>query len=187
MSGICRLTWTVERIAQTEELLHRLARQQWPVDTRGLQRDLVQAAWLRLLRERFDPQRGVPFERWLVPRARWAMADAQRAEGWVRPHRGDREEPVTCSLDAPAPSGDPVSEVFAAPSPKYHDPFLAARIRDAFGELPPRLRSVLLARAMGVTQKSLTRPLGVNESRVSQLSRKALRLFRDSLHRRGVL
>lgn len=177
---ICHTTWTDARLTSADRLLRGLARRQWPSNGGGLQDDLVQAAWLRLVTESFNPSLGVPFEGWLIQRAKWAMADAQRSQGWLRQHRGSMRtsEPQMLSLDE--------ARTMTAPKPAAHDPLLAQRIRGAFHELPPRLRGFLLATTRVGGRKAHAQREGVCSARGSQLAQKAVTLFRDALSVRGV-
>lgn len=176
------MTWTAERLEQTTRILAALSVRQWPENRDGFRADLIQTAWMRLLQEEFDETRGVPFGAWVTARARWAMQDAARSQGWNR-RRG--ESMVVGSLDAQAPSGDAIWEMYGD-APTYPDPFLAARIHAAFRDLPDRLKPFLLACLRKGGRRETAHRFGVNESRGTQLAQKARERFRHALRQRGV-
>lgn len=181
------MTWTPDRLEQTTRILSHLATRQWPTNRNGFRDDLIQTAWVRLMAEEYDASRGVPFGAWVTCRARWAMQDAARAQGWIRQHRFDHERELDMvSLEAPAPSGDPIGHMLAGPISTYRDPFLADRIRRAFRSLSPRLRTFLLAGLAHGGSRQAAERFGLCESRGSQLAQKARVRMREALRQQGV-
>lgn len=181
------MMWTPERLEQTTRILAALSVRQWPENRDEFRDDLIQAAWLRLLREEYDESRGVPFGAWVTARARWAMQDAARAQGWIRQHRFDHKRELDMvSLEAPAPSGDPIGHLLAGPVQTFRDPFLRKRIHRAFRSLSPRLRAFLLAGLEHGGSRVTAERFGLCESRGSQLAQKARECMREALRQQGI-
>jgi RNA polymerase sigma factor for flagellar operon FliA len=160
--------------------------------------DLVSCGVLGLAEawERYDPERGVAFEAFAVPRVKGAIVDAIRASDWV-PRKARQKarltgEPLTLlvSIDEQRPSEDgdrSTAERLAddsAPQPGA-DVVEAEDRRELMGcmnRLPERERMIVtLHYFQGVQLAEIARSLGVTESRVSQLHTRALRLMRETI------
>jgi len=160
--------------------------------------DLVSCGVLGLAQawERYDPERGVAFEAFAVPRVKGAIVDAIRASDWV-PRKARQKarltgEPLTLlvSIDEQRPSEDgdrSTAERLAddsAPQPGT-DIVEAEDRRELMGcmnGLPERERMIVtLHYFQGVQLAEIARSLGVTESRVSQLHTRALRLMRETM------
>lgn len=160
--------------------------------------DLVSCGVLGLAEawERYDPERGVAFEAFAVPRVKGAIVDAIRASDWV-PRKARQKarltgEPLTLlvSIDEQRPSEDGDRSTAerladdAAPQPGA-DIVEAEDRRELMGcmnELPERERMIVtLHYFQGVQLAEIARSLGVTESRVSQLHTRALRLMRETM------
>ncbi len=191
--GEALLTWypMVQRIAHRVATTYGLPN---GVDTA----DLVSCGVLGLAEafDRFDPQRGVAFEAFAIPRVKGAIVDGIRAADWVprkaRLRSRETGEPlaVLVSMDETSSSdsgsrsaadrmADPIE---AVPG----DEIVAAEGRrelvDALNRLPERERLIVTLHYFeGVPLQEIARSLGVTESRVSQLHTRALKIMRGTI------
>lgn len=160
--------------------------------------DLVSCGVLGLAEawERFDPERGVAFEAFAVPRVKGAIVDAIRASDWVprkarqRARQTGESLVLLVSIDESKASEDgdrsTVERLADHTADLPGDALLAAEGRHelmgSLNELPERERMIVtLHYFQGVQLAEIARSLGVTESRVSQLHTRALRMLRDSL------
>jgi RNA polymerase sigma factor for flagellar operon FliA len=156
--------------------------------------DLVSCGVLGLAEawERFDPERGVAFEAFAMPRVKGAVVDAIRAGDWVPRKARITGSPVMAlvSIDGGHSDGDGDRSAAhgladeAVPMPG--DALLAAeRAHELMGflnRLPERERMIVtLHYFQGVQLAKIARSLGVTESRVSQLHTRALRMLREQV------
>lgn len=160
--------------------------------------DLVSCGVLGLAEawERFDPQRGVAFEAFAVPRVKGAIVDAIRASDWV-PRKARQKARQTgeslvllVSMDSSQPSEDgdrsTVERLADETADLPGDELLAAEGRHglmaSLNSLPERERMIVtLHYFQGVQLAEIAKSLGVTESRVSQLHTRALKMLRDGL------
>lgn len=160
--------------------------------------DLVSCGVLGLAEawERFDPDRGVAFEAFAIPRIKGAVIDAIRAADWV-PRKARQRARLT---------GEPVAILVSMDSERTTDDgehSSAARIVDegaeepgagllvaensreligALNRLPDRERTIIsLHYFERVALQDIAKSFGVTESRVSQLHTRALRMLRAAL------
>jgi RNA polymerase sigma factor (sigma-70 family) len=119
--------------------------------------------------ERFNPDSNVPFTAFVRVRIAGQMND------W-------------CSYRNQQPFAE-LSDVFldmSATRCAFHGE-LARRLKRFVGRLPARLRTIIRLRYVdGFTQSEIAPMLGVNESRIGQLERKALGKLKVGMNRRGV-
>lgn len=187
------LTWypMVERIAHRTAATYGLPQ---GVDTA----DLVSSGVLGLAQawERFDPERGVAFEAFAVPRVKGAIVDAIRASDWVprkaRQKARQTGEPLVLlvSMDESRASEDgdrsTVERLADHTAEEPGDELVAAEGRHelmgSLNSLPERERMIVtLHYFQGVQLVEIAKSLGVTESRVSQLHTRALKMLRDAL------
>lgn len=186
------LTWypMVQRIAHRVATTYGLPN---GVDTA----DLVSCGVLGLAEafERFDPDRGVAFEAFAVPRVKGAIVDGIRAADWVPRKARQRSrmtgEPVAVlvSMDESrsSESGDQsAADRLADPIERVPGDELEAaegrrELVDALNRLPERERLIVTLHYFeGVALQEIARSLGVTESRVSQLHTRALKIMRGT-------
>lgn len=186
------VTWypMVERIAHRAAATYGLPQ---GMDTS----DLVSCGVLGLAEawERFDPERGVAFEAYAVPRVKGAIIDAIRATDWVprkarQKARQTGESPLLLvSMDESRGGGDdgrPTADLIPDGEPLPGDELEAIEGRRelmaAMNRLPERERMIVtLHYFQGVQLAQIAKSLGVTESRVSQLHTRALKLLRDEM------
>lgn len=160
--------------------------------------DLVSCGVLGLAQawERFDPERGVAFEAFAVPRVKGAIVDAIRASDWV-PRKARQKARQTgeslvllVSIDEGHASEDgdrsTTERLTDTTADLPGDALLAAEGRHelmgSLNQLPERERMIVtLHYFQGVQLAEIARSMGVTESRVSQLHTRALRMLRDNL------
>lgn len=160
--------------------------------------DVESAALIGLIDavDRFDPERGVPFEGYAGLRIRGAVLDElrrvdDRSRGERRRARTvvDGEEPeigaygLTLSLDLLLETGD---RDWAAEGDEANDRYdhqdLRSRVESALRCLPPRQREVL-ARYYGdsLTLRESAARMGISEARACQLHGRAIQNLRREL------
>jgi RNA polymerase sigma factor for flagellar operon FliA len=160
--------------------------------------DLVSCGILGLAEawERFDPDRGVAFEAFAIPRIKGSVIDAIRAADWV-PRKARQRARLT---------GEPVAILVSMDSERSTedgDHSTADRIVDtsaevpgagllaaensrelmaALNRLPDRERTIIsLHYFERVALQDIAKSFGVTESRVSQLHTRALRMLRAAI------
>jgi RNA polymerase sigma factor for flagellar operon FliA len=161
--------------------------------------DLVSSGVLGLAEawDRYDPERGVAFEAFAIPRIKGAVIDAIRAADWVprkarqRARTTGEQLAVLVSIDEDRGSdyGD-----HSSPADRIADVLLpepgTALIADegkremvrSLNRLPERERMIVTLHYFeAVPLQEIARSLGVTESRVSQLHTRALRMMREGL------
>jgi RNA polymerase sigma factor for flagellar operon FliA len=195
-SGLDRNEALVMWYPMVERLAHRVAITYGlppSVDTS----DLVSCGVLGLAEAwgRYDPDRGVAFEAFAVPRVRGAIIDAIRAADWVPRKARQRArltgEPVAFlgSLDeVTAGDGDSsmadrlVDNEAPQPGAALLQTENKAELLAALDRLPDREKMIITCYYFeGVQLQQVARSLGVTESRVSQLHTRALKLLRAAL------
>lgn len=172
----------IERYAT---LATSLARGVRPATALADRDDLESAALIGLIDavDRFQPDRGVPFEAYASLRIRGAVVDElRRVDERGRSARHD-ESTAPVSLDAllergatePAAADDGVHDRFEAED-------LRARVQSALACLPPRQREVL-ARYYGeaLTLREAGKRMGISEARACQLHGRAIQNLRRTL------
>ncbi len=190
------VTWypMVERIAHKTAATYGLPA---GVDTD----DLISCGVLGLAEafDRYDPERGVAFEAYAIPRVKGAIIDGIRAADWVPRKARQRArmtgEPVVMlvSIDADRPFGngddgdhssadrladergiEPGAGLFAAEDRR--------ELMGALNRLPERERMIVSLHYFERVQlQVIAKSLGVTESRVSQLHTRALRMLRTAI------
>ncbi len=161
--------------------------------------DLVSCGVLGLAEawDRFDPERGVAFEAFAIPRIKGAVIDAIRAADWVprkarqRARMTGEQLAVLVSIDEDhgSESGERMSAAERLadehlPEPG-HELLVDEGKRQLIGSLnrlPERERMIVTLHYFeGVPLQEIAGSLGVTESRVSQLHTRALRMMREGL------
>jgi RNA polymerase sigma factor for flagellar operon FliA len=160
--------------------------------------DLISCGVLGLAEawERYDPERGVAFEAYAIPRVKGAVIDAIRASDWVPRKARQRArltgEPVVLlvSMDENRSTDDgdhnPADRIADLHEPEPGMELLAAENRRelvaALNRLPERERMIVTLHYFErVPLQDIARSFGVTESRVSQLHTRALRMLRAAL------
>ena len=161
--------------------------------------DLVSCGVLGLAEawDRFDPERGVAFEAYAIPRIKGAVIDAIRAADWVpRKARQRARETgesvaflVSMDEDHGSESGDGMSAADRLADEQLPQPgaelMVAEDKRELIGtlnRLPERERMIVTLHYFeGVPLQEIAKSLGVTESRVSQLHTRALRMMREGI------
>ena len=159
--------------------------------------DLVSSGVLGLAEafDRYDPERGVAFEAFAIPRVKGAVIDAIRAADWVPRKARQRArltgEPVAVlvSIDESRKSDDgdrSPAETIADLEPQPGTELLAAEGRrelvGSLNRLPERERMIVTLHYFErVALQDIAKALGVTESRVSQLHTRALRMLRSAI------
>lgn len=148
--------------------------------------DVRSAASLGLIDavDRYDPDRGVPFEAYAAQRIRGAVIDEVRRIGDRRRAENAATAVHTVSLDEL--SEDDWGRVPAAVTDELDIPFenedLRFRVEVALAGLPPRQREVLARYyADALTLREAGRRMGVSEARACQLHGKAIENLRRAL------
>ena len=160
--------------------------------------DLVSSGVLGLAEawDRYDPERGVAFEAFAIPRIKGAVIDAIRAADWVprkarqRARATGEQLAVLVSIDEDRSSDSdriPTAERLADETlPEPGSDLMAGEAkRELMGtlnRLPERERMIVTLHYFeGVPLQEIARSLGVTESRVSQLHTRALRMMREGI------
>ena len=159
--------------------------------------DLVSSGVIGLAQawERFDPDRGIPFVSFAIPRIKGAIIDAIRANDWIprkaRLKSATTGEPVLklVSLESVRVKDDSEShgdriQDDSSPIPGFE--LLAVEQRremvSVLNRLPEReKRIVTLHYFHGVKLSTLADEFGITASRVSQIHGRALRMLREGL------
>ena len=128
--------------------------------------------------DRYQPERGVPFEAYAALRVRGAVLDELRAATGGRPS----ETPARVSLDELLEAGDhtlPATDEIGAQRAAED---LAVRVESALRYLPDRQREVI-ARYYGqsLNMRETGETMGVSEARASQLHTRAIANLRRAL------
>jgi len=159
--------------------------------------DLESAALVGLIDavDRFDPERGVPFEGYAGLRIRGAILDElRRVDDHTRDERRraradavDREPEIsaygaTLSLDMLLETGDRDWAADDESADRYEIQDLRTRVESALACLPPRQREVL-ARYYGdsLTLRESAVRMGISEARACQLHGRAIQNLRREL------
>ena len=161
--------------------------------------DLISCGVLGLAEawDRYDPDRGVAFEAFAIPRVKGAVIDAIRASDWVPRKARQRArmtgEPVAVlvSIDADRSFGDEhdhsaadriVDESADVPGADLLAVESRRELMGALNRLPDRERTIVTLHYFDrVALQDIAKSFGVTESRVSQLHTRALRLLRAAL------
>jgi len=161
--------------------------------------DLVSCGVLGLAEawDRFDPERGVAFEAFAIPRIKGAVIDAIRAADWVprkaRQRARTTGEPVAVLVSMDEDHGSESGERMSAADrladhqlPEPGSELMASEDkRELIGtlnRLPERERMIVTLHYFeGVPLQEIARSLHVTESRVSQLHTRALRMMREGI------
>ena len=155
--------------------------------------DLESAAFLGLIQaiDRYDPERGVPFEAFAALRIRGAILDELRlVDDRTREERAREREAEegdvaarTLSLDALIAGGG--AEIWLADAvldDRFDLEDLQMRVQDALRTLSDRQRELLGHRYGGAaTLRVAARRMGISEARASQLHTRAIELLRRNL------
>ena len=197
----CRLGDSVSRCALIERyapLATALARRMRIPTGALLGRDDVESAALIGLIDavdRYDPDRGVPFEGYAGLRIRGAVLDElrrvdDRSRSERRRARADVDDTdpeigaygLTLSLDLLLESGDRDWAADDESTDRYDDQDLLMRVESALRCLPPRQRE-LLARYYGeaLTLRESAQKMGISEARACQLHGRAILNLRREL------
>ena len=148
--------------------------------------DVSSAAMIGLIGavDRFDPNRGVPFEAYAALRIRGAVVDEirhvdERGRADRRPEGAELAVSLDVLLDTGKHQGPAVDDGFTE---RYEQEDLKARIQDALGRLPARQREVI-ARYYGdeLTLRETGVKMGVSEARACQLHGRAIQNLRRDL------
>ena len=128
--------------------------------------------------DRYQPERGVPFEAYAALRVRGAVLDELRAATGGRPS----ETVARVSLDELLEAGDHTLPATDEIGPQRAAEDLAARVESALRYLPERQRQVI-ARYYGqsLTLRETGKTMGVSEARASQLHARAIENLRRAL------
>ncbi len=159
----------------------RMARRLHPVGITATSREDLESAGLVGLIDavdRYQPDRGVPFEAYAALRVRGAVLDELRAATGGR----RAETPIQLSLDELLAEGDHTLPNVDETGPQRAAEDLAARVESALRCLPQRQRDVL-ARYYGqsLTLREAGRSMGVSEARACQLHGLAIANLRRAL------
>ena len=146
--------------------------------------DVYSSALLGLIDavDRFEPERGVPFEGYASLRIRGAILDELRRVD-ERGRGATAEAPKAMSLDALV---EDEWQAFLAVEHAFDEPFeradLRCRVQRALATLPPRQREVL-ARYYGdeLTLREAGARMGISEARACQLHGRAIFNLRRAL------
>jgi RNA polymerase sigma factor for flagellar operon FliA len=156
------------------------------------QADLYQDACRGLLEAamRYNRGTGVPFGAYARRRIEGAVLDGLRRADYLRRHtrdkvnRGEAED-----AGAPLSLGNPdrLPGQFERPDTSAARAESGRLIREAISGLPDRLQVIVMNYYFdGRTMLQITGRLGVNESRISQLHKRALSILRERLVGRGL-
>ena len=159
----------------------RMARRLHPAGITAVSpEDLESAGLIGLIDavDRYQPERGVPFEAYAALRVRGAVLDELRAVTGGRPS----EAPVQLSLEEMLEAGDHTLPTVDETGPQRAAEDLAARVERALRFLPERQREVL-ARYYGqsLTLREAGKSMGVSEARACQLHARAIASLRRAL------
>lgn len=159
----------------------RMARRLHPAGITATSREDLESAGLVGLIDavdRYQPERGVPFEAYAALRVRGAVLDELRAATGGRRN----EAPTQLSLDALLDEGDHTLPAVDDTGPQRALEDLAARVDSALRHLPQRQREVL-ARYYGqsLTLREAGKSMGIGEARACQLHGRAIANLRRAL------
>jgi RNA polymerase sigma factor for flagellar operon FliA len=161
--------------------------------------DLVSCGVLGLAEawDRFDPERGIAFEAFAIPRIKGAVIDAIRAADWVprkarqRARETGEQLAVLVSMDEDhgSESGERMStadrmadEQLPEPGTELMESEDKRELIGTLNRLPERERMIVTLHYFeGVALQEIAKSLGVTESRVSQLHTRALRMMREGI------
>jgi RNA polymerase sigma factor for flagellar operon FliA len=161
--------------------------------------DLVSCGVLGLAEawDRFDPERGIAFEAFAIPRIKGAVIDGIRAADWVprKARQRARETGESVALlvsmdeDHGSESGERMSTADRLKDEQLPEPgselMASEDKRELIGSLnrlPERERMIVTLHYFeGVALQEIAKSLGVTESRVSQLHTRALRMMREGI------
>ena len=154
--------------------------------------DLIQDGRIGLLdaARRYEAGRGVPFGAYARRRISGSILDGLRRADYLRRHtrdkvkRGEAEDGgAPLSLKSP----DRLPGRFERPDTSAARAESGRLIREAISGLPDRLQVIVMNYYFdGRTMLQITGRLGVNESRISQLHKRALSILRERLLGRGL-
>jgi RNA polymerase sigma factor for flagellar operon FliA len=148
--------------------------------------DVASAAMIGLISavDRYDPQRGVPFEAYASLRIRGAVVDElrrvdERGRADRRPEGAELAISLDVLLEKGAHQGPAVDDGFTE---RFEQEDLKTRVQDALGRLPARQREVI-ARYYGdeLTLREAGAKMGVSEARACQLHGRAIQNLRRDL------
>ncbi len=159
--------------------------------------DLISSGVLGLAEawDRYDPERGVAFEAFAIPRVKGSIVDAIRAADWV-PRKARQRARLTgesvamlVSMDESRSSEDgdrTTADKIADTDPEPGTALLADEGRrelvSCLNHLPERERMIVTLHYFErVALQDIAKALGVTESRVSQLHTRALRMLRTAI------
>lgn len=159
----------------------RMARRLHPYGIAATSReDLESAGLIGLIDavDRYQPDRGVPFEAYAALRVRGAVLDELRAATGGR----RREAPAHLSLDELLELGDHTLPSVDETGPQRAFEDLTARVESALRCLPDRQRE-LLGRYYGqsLTLREAGKTMGISEARACQLHGRAIASLRRAL------
>ncbi len=160
--------------------------------------DLVSCGVLGLAEafDRFDPERGVAFEAFAIPRVKGAIVDGIRAADWVprkarlRSRETGAPLAVLVSIDEHSSSdsgsrsaadrlSDPIQPI---PGDEIEATEGRRELVESLNRLPERERLIVTLHYFeGVALQEIAQSLGVTESRVSQLHTRALKIMRGTI------
>ncbi len=158
--------------------------------------DLVSCGVLGLVQawDRFDPDRGISFEAFAVPRVKGAIIDSIRASDWVprkaRLKARETGEPLMALVSMDESKGyegeSTAGKVVDLEAPQPGAELVAAETRRelmwCLNRLPEREHMIVTLHYFdGVQLCKIAERLGVTESRVSQLHTRGLRMLREAL------
>jgi RNA polymerase sigma factor for flagellar operon FliA len=159
--------------------------------------DLISSGVLGLAEawDRYDPERGVAFEAFAIPRVKGSIVDAIRAADWV-PRKARQRARLTgesvamlVSIDESRSSEDgdrTTADKIADTDPEPGNALLVDEGRrelvSCLNHLPERERMIVTLHYFErVALQDIAKALGVTESRVSQLHTRALRMLRTAI------
>lgn len=159
----------------------RMARRLHPAGITATSREDLQSAGLIGLIDavdRYQPERGVPFEAYAALRVRGAVLDELRAATGGRRN----ETPMQLSLDVLLDEGDHTLPATDERGAQRAAEDLASRVESALRCLPLRQREVL-ARYYGqsLTLRQAGKSMGISEARACQLHGNAIANLRRAL------
>ena len=162
-------------------LAARMARRLHPAGITAVSpEDLESAGLIGLIDavDRYQPERGVPFEAYAALRVRGAVLDELRAATGGR----RSEAPVQLSLDELLEAGDHALPTVDETGAQRAAEDLASRVESALRCLPQRQREIL-ARYYGqsLTLREAGKSMGVSEARACQLHARAIASLRRAL------
>lgn len=159
----------------------RMARRLHPTGITATSREDLESAGLVGLIDavdRYQPDRGVPFEAYAALRVRGAVLDELRSATGGRRN----EAPAPVSLDELLDLGDHTLPSLDETGPRRAAEELAGRVESAMRCLPDRQRE-LLSRYYGqsLTLREAGKKMGISEARACQLHTRAIASLRRAL------